>query len=197
MVDPEDPISAEAPSAYPARPHFDFHSWTRVVLPTMSVHILGMDRRDGDGGCPYKHVGLSVIRTPPESAKLMPAVAGSTHAPTPFGNASKKKQSKLDVFVARRAIRFAHEEFNSVLFNLALLWYCYQMGLLHITEEPEEDSADALDRDAMPARRKKKQARCMYVCMCVRDHVDNWVNHKMDAPSTATAKVVVRCKNVL
>ena len=29
---------------------FDFHLWTRIVLPTMSVHILGMDRRDGDGG---------------------------------------------------------------------------------------------------------------------------------------------------
>ena len=74
--------------------------------------------------------------------------------------------------------------------------------MLHIAEEPEEDSEDALDRDAMPARGEKKQARCpshvyictyvhMYVCMCVRDYVENWVNHKIDAPSAATAKVVV------
>ena len=27
---------------------FDFDSWTCVVLPAMNVHILGMDRRDGD-----------------------------------------------------------------------------------------------------------------------------------------------------
>ena len=81
--------------------------------------------------------------------------------------------------------------------NMCATVHCEDGILLHITEEPEEDSEDALDRDAMPARRKKKQARCMYVCMCVRDHVDNWVNHKMDAPSTATAKVVVPCRNVL
>ena len=27
---------------------FDYDPWIRVVLPTMNVHILGMDRRVGD-----------------------------------------------------------------------------------------------------------------------------------------------------
>ena len=27
---------------------YDFDWWTHVVLPTMSVHVLGVDRRDGD-----------------------------------------------------------------------------------------------------------------------------------------------------
>ena len=44
---------------------FDFYSWTCDVLPTMSVHILGLDRRDGDGGyetfeCAMHYVNVCV-----------------------------------------------------------------------------------------------------------------------------------------
>ena len=46
------------------------------------------------------------------------------------------------------------------------------------------------DRDAMPSREKNKHTKFpSHVDLCAR--LENWVNHKMDAPSAAIAKVFV------